>query len=171
MVRLPLSKLHRAFPELDRFGDADCARYIAAAQRGKMAFMLLGAMTAIAALILTAAIVAVLMRVVSGIPEVRLLGRRSPEGILAFVVMSPIIAGAVSALLVRDRFLRVLIRRQVLSARCMSCEYSLLGLPISRAGVGAGSVRCPECGAVNSLKNRGVSVEELQALARTTGPG
>lgn len=60
----------------------------------------------------------------------------------------------------RDRWLRNAILKRLTQGKCPACDYSLLGL-----GVSDGTVRCPECGLVTTLAERGLTPQDLLAPA------
>ncbi|GMV25305.1 MAG: hypothetical protein AMXMBFR58_13360 [Phycisphaerae bacterium] len=164
-MRLPVASLHRAFPELDPFSDAECAAFIRAAQRGRPGFVALGALVATIAFIAAPSCLLTLFLAV--VKPLFVIMRWQAPGGMWFPVMAILLvvgSGAVSALLVRDSFLRALIRRQVGSARCTECGYQLLGLPIEKTSDDDGTVRCPECGARTLLSSRGLSPAQLAPL-------
>lgn len=143
-MRIPLSRIYRAFPELDRFTDEQCQRFVrAACRRGWGRFL---HWTAVAALVfilylitlpLSGAAMAAAddsVRFRSGVALVLL------QLLLLLLAMTvPLVAG----LFLRDALLRRRIR-YVVRARgtCPGCRYSLLGIPLSEER----KVVCPECG-------------------------
>ena len=144
-MRLPRSKVYRAFPELDRFSDEQCEHFLVAARRGRrqrvgrFVLQLLALLTALA----------VGAGAYWGLTRVTILNpTRIGSGTLADVVFGLALvlelgAGGLAWLLAKDRLLRGRIRR-VLNTRgsCAACGYVLAGLPVS----GDGHVICPECG-------------------------
>jgi cytochrome c biogenesis protein CcdA len=156
-MRMPLDKIYRAFPELDRFSDEQCAAYVRLAKRERLG-QRLGVI--VLGLVIFAVGFGVLMGAGSGI----LFGvyRLDDTRWMALVATSMIVFAAGCPLLlvlrIRDRWLRRAVRLHLKSAHCPACAYLLLGLPVSN-----GSVRCPECGDVISLEAIGLTPENLLA--------
>lgn len=63
-----------------------------------------------------------------------------------------------TGLMIRDRWLRWAVASQIVEARCLDCQYSLLGLSAVED-----VVVCPECGGLTNLRERGLTPEELLA--------
>lgn len=142
-MRVPLHKVYRAFPELDRFTDEQCARFVrAACRRGwRRHFHRLGVLVAV----LAGAILGMAGAgmVISGLDE------RHQYGYGVFLLVSfaalavalglaslPVLA--LKDLLLRRRIRFILRDRAV----CPSCRYSLLGMVVGEGNL----VLCPECG-------------------------
>lgn len=159
-MRLPLDKPHRAFPELDRFSDKECLRFIAAARRHHRLFNLL-----IQALLIPAAALICPLAGVVQFGLTKLLGvGNTPADDLGSTLLSflSIALGTtlpcLAWLLVRDRWLRRIIREQLRGASCYACSYSLLGLPIVD-----NVIICPECGQPFDLREADLVPEDLLA--------
>jgi len=147
-MRLLTRRIYRAFPELDRFPDEACERFVRAARRG-WATTLVHA-TIVSAVVLPGMLLAFKVYSLAigalytfgdplSLEQPRLL---AIAALVGMVIMGlPVIAG----LWVRDRILR---RRVGLVLRtrgsCNNCRYSLLGLPVDEDL----KVVCPECGTV-----------------------
>ncbi len=164
-MRLVTIKLHRAFPELDRFDDQSAAAFVHAASRMSAASTAITAIACLLTLVLVVVGSFVLMVFLTGA-----LGIRNPMMavvILAYVVF-PVLTGGVSAFIVRDLFLRSRISSLLKDqGRCRACRYELLGLPRDEAGM----VRCPECGTLcpmdesfDRLTQASTGNEHLEAL-------
>src|SRR5262245_31051382 len=145
-MRVLTSKIYRAFPELDPYGDEQCVRFVRAARRGKVRrslHMLLITLVAAATLA-----VGMLVVVLLGAYLDRVRGPGwdyhykflIPVVIVALVVIS---IAPIAAFVFRDWLLRRRIR-YVLRARgvCAGCHYTLVGLPVGPGNM----VACPECG-------------------------
>lgn len=164
-MRIPFSKVYRAFPELDEFTDAECQGFVQMAQREKAVALLATAMGAVVCSLLTGIVVAFgtgsILASVFDAPE------RSPRGDVRFGVFFAVIgaAGVLSAalvgLLIRDLWIRWAITRRLRIARCLRCSYSLLGLSVID-----GRVQCPECGSSTRLSDRGLTPADILAGAR-----
>ncbi|HRJ49720.1 MAG: hypothetical protein KF787_10765 [Phycisphaeraceae bacterium] len=154
-MRLPLSKIYRAFPELDSFTDDQCVRYVAAARKGWPS-RLLAALACLGTLLLTI----ITLGIVVGLA----MEMDSHPLLMAAVLFAIFPSGVLAAMIVRDAFLRAWLRRRILNATCGGCGYSLLGLSASMSQAGL-ILRCPECGGENELAQRGLTVAEVGALA------
>lgn len=166
-MRLPMRRVYRAFPELDRFDDLACQGFIEMVGRKHAASMGMGALAAIAAAVPVS---------VMGIVVVATLGSMISNGVnkdwldpmtsveswtgfgLCVLLVGAVTAGPVVGLIVRDAWLRSLINHHLRDTRCSSCKYSLLGLPVID-----GVIVCPECGLGCSLAARGMTEEEFIA--------
>ncbi len=149
-MRLITRQIHLAFPELDRYSEEQCARFLRAA-RGSwlrrvtriVAIWLVGAVISIGGVLLVAAITS------SVLPEFDL---PTASGLRFYAVIGVMVLalalGPMSAIFLRDRLLGRRVRL-ILRIRgvCQSCWYSLVGLAVSPAS----TVSCPECGAVNTV--------------------
>ena len=162
MLRMPWSKLYRAFPELDRFTDEECERYERQVRvQGKMRRW--PVVAAIAGAVLWPLVVRYL--------AVPLLGPWRKSGLQdvfpVLLLVSEVLAVALPLLWVRDALLIRAIRGRIDNARCAACKHSLLGLPLlappdgGPPGSGMEAVRCPECGSVMVLHVLGLVVADL----------
>jgi phage FluMu protein Com len=167
-MRLPFSKLARAFPELDSFNGRQCKRFIWLAQVRQPFRM---------AVCICAALIVVVVIIVGGF---YLLGvaharywqffNRSHDVVHAVLLALPFVLAIVAGLFMRDYSIRMLVKRRITSMRCTDCSYGLLGLTPARTKDGQDAVKCPECGFVNHLRSRGVSKAEFLALSQGTAP-
>ncbi|MCW5776169.1 MAG: hypothetical protein KIS87_07005 [Phycisphaeraceae bacterium] len=144
-MRIPLSRVWRAFPELDRFTDEQCERFVRAACRTgrrhvhRAALLVLFFLFVVASVLLAAGIAHVFERLWA--PSSR--GARVANVVLVVLMLAIVALPPVLTMLIRDRLLLRRIRR-VLRTRgaCPGCRYTLVGLPVSAAL----AVVCPECG-------------------------
>lgn len=159
-MRLPLAKLHRAFPELDAFSDEECERYILQVQRGGriavLAVFVVGAGITLAWCVVGHVVFLILEPMLSG----------APRFVRDFVapLLAPVSAafmGGVGGLYARDVLLARALRRRVTAARCPNCRHSLLGLPVAGTGE-TPTVRCPECGELYELGLLGLKPEDIR---------
>jgi len=153
-VRIPLSKIYRAFPEFDPFPDEECERYIRYAYR--QAQFRIGCVP----LIIGAAVFAVWSPTLMMIS--RALGPSARPGgtgdwILVTLVISAIVVPGLCGLIARDRILLRVLHDRIKTARCPQCQFSLLGLPVVN-----GAARCPECGTNIALHQHNLTAEDLQ---------
>lgn len=144
-MRIPVGRIYRAFPELDRFNDEQCEMFVrAACRRGwrRHAHRLLILLATIVSLILVGFAVALVTEWLDHVVQggVERSGWFAPYVILCILAMcSPFLL----ALLLKDRLLLRRLRL-VIRARgtCPSCRYTLLGVTIDEGN----TVLCPECG-------------------------
>ncbi|MCC7387146.1 MAG: hypothetical protein IT431_00105 [Phycisphaerales bacterium] len=142
-MRLPLSKVHRAFPELDRFSDEQCVRFVrAAGRRGWRPWVHTGLLLLLGA-VLTAAVLAASLVVWSWFEQRLRLGGAAFYAVTSASCGVVWLLGAGVLMLLRDRLLIARVR-YVVRARgaCPGCGYSLLGIVVREGNV----VVCPECG-------------------------
>lgn len=144
-MRIPLSRVWRAFPELDRFTDEQCARFVRAACRTGLRYLHRAALVVLFVLLVAGSLL-----VATGITQ--LAGRRwdplaPTAGIINFALLLLVLVffalPPLLVMLIRDRLLLRRIRR-VLRTRgaCPVCRYTLVGLPVTAEL----AVVCPECG-------------------------
>lgn len=154
-MRVPLSKIYRAFPEFDPFPDSECERYIRYAYKqarmriGCIPLAVFAASLPLYAVVLSAS-VAGLVYVGIELPE---------EYLIVPVILSASVVGvpALLALLSRDVVLRRVLKDRLRTARCPNCEFSLLGLPVVE-----GATRCPECGTQIVLNMHNLTPRDLE---------
>jgi hypothetical protein len=142
-MRILTRRIYRAFPELDRYSDERCERFIKAAKRGKWRLLLHGGL--IVLVFFAAQLVAMLpFLLIYNLVE-RDTVRDTPwrAGLLVLAAIPFMAVGPTAAFLTRDWLLRRRVR-YVLRTRgmCHGCHYSLIGLPVGAHNF----VTCPECG-------------------------
>ena len=144
-MRMPTSKVWRAFRELDPFPDDQCRNFVRAARGGIIRTFFGIALSWAAGLATVAAGAGLGVGLASSYitPEGRVLG--TGEIIIGCTTLLFLFVAGVVGLFMRDWLLRRRLRR-VLNERgvCPACRYSLLGLPVPE-GL---KVACPECGHV-----------------------
>lgn len=176
-MRIPMSKVYRAFPELDRFPDHECERFVRRARRRVLKWMwfpvlaLFGSFAAIAfgSVMLATyaseairAIAQTIDRTIGGWLEADF-----PVGdliIAAAFLLALTIGPWLAFALPRDALLRRAIAKRIEIANCTGCEHSLLGLPLLgevRDDQPGPAVRCPECGRVMVLDEIGLTPDDL----------
>lgn len=149
-MRIPGSKVYRAFPELDRYRDDQCRRFVASANRGfwrkvVAAACILSVLIPCwfgAGYVTVEQIEPALFSNVDGGPStVRVI-------LLLLAAIALFVVGALPPLVVRDFLLRIRIS-SVLRDRgfCLVCRYRLVGLPVT-THLGRATVACPECATV-----------------------
>jgi hypothetical protein len=160
-MRIPFTKLHRAFPEFDSMTEEECGRYVRyvrATQGWRVGLLpwLVGAALAIAW--------PLLLFLASeyhwfAVPD---FGR---DLNIVSSLASGILVGGLAGLLARDVLVWWGVRRQVHRARCPKCKYSLQGLRIEEVGLGLDPamrfVRCSECGRKHRLMDLGITPMDL----------
>ncbi|MDX2131383.1 MAG: hypothetical protein SFY69_04960 [Planctomycetota bacterium] len=144
-MRLPMSRVYRAFPELDAFSDEQCAGFVRATKRrlGRRALrVLLQGIATVLGMACGAGVAWAYSEYVLGGDSLRLTDA-AYLAMMAGVFVLVIGLGGAGWLVTRDVLLRRGIRR-VLSTRgtCPACGYGLTGIPL----VADGRVLCPECG-------------------------
>ncbi len=153
-MRLPLTKVYRAFEELDDFSDEECERFVfqARVQAGASA----GCLPVIAGGAAGVVWMVVGVAVVQGL--VALGGAAAGTGPMAVLLWAGglVMTMGLAGLICRDVLLIRAVRARVHSARCTNCRFSLLGLPVRH-----GAVRCPECGTDLTLLSLGLKEEDL----------
>ena len=164
-MRLPKRKIWRAFPELDRFSDAECERFVLrAAQKYRWSKARAMAITAgVLAFVIPLGLV--LARAAWGIaspwtssklPRLhRVLDGPDARGLAIVAVVAVV---AFTFLLVRDRWLIRTINQRLRQTVCSGCGYSLLGLTSDR-----GVVECPECRQPFFLNDAGLTDDDLMS--------
>jgi hypothetical protein len=158
-MRLPFSKAYRAFPELDAFSDEECERFVERVT-GEARWRRRRALLDLLSIVAGPPIGFVASAIVYRVTE--------PLSVAAsfLSVSGVIIAVVVAVLFMRDGLLRRYLAQRLSRAECRACRYSLLGLAVT-----GGAVRCPECGAVTVLAERGLSEEDLMIPRRSPADG
>jgi hypothetical protein len=165
MPRIPSVRVYRAFPELDRFSDAQCAAFVSSAirrSRGSMVIVAIGASIVCVCLAgIAFVLVGELLSLNSGDGSLARWFARNPgieQAMLVASLMIPVFCGVIPALMIRDVWLRSAIRRRLGSTACAGCGYSMLGIRVAD-----GSIQCPECGTVYVLADLGMSPADFLA--------
>ena len=157
-MRLPVSKIYRAFPELDRIDDDACEVYIERAKaRNRLRTSCGGAVAGAIFVLFVGAAIWLMIILLLHLPR----GPRSEFWNLALIgtefgVM--MLLGCVFSFLARDYFLRRLLRWELQGAQCPNCGYSMLGLRAKD-----GKIVCPECGEVRDFEAMGLTPQDLMA--------
>ncbi len=169
-MRVPLTKVYRAFSELDEFSDEQCQGYVRRAKLKRYGSMIATATIAVPGCLIIAVVGwAVAFAIVNTVIEqYRLwLMRHYLDDVLEVVagVFPPVVAMA-AGLFARDVWLRYAIGKELVRSTCPACEYQLLGLPAKD-----GLVRCPECGNQSRVDLLGLSAEDLAMVKHAETPG
>ena len=155
-MRIPLTKVYRAFPELDRFSEAQCDLLMCRVRLDPGTRDLPWAGPAVVFLG-SLLIVALLLARTSLLAGTEWLFR---DADVLIALLSVLGIPPFSALLIRDCLLRLLLLRAVRvridRVRCRHCKYILIGQrPLGDL------VTCPECGRTNRLRELGVTADDL----------
>lgn len=145
-MRIPASKVYRAFPELDKFSDEQCANFVRAADRHRHG----RAIRLVLQFLISGVVFAALGGGMVAIANVWRLGSTmNPSGGDPYMVWAGLFmlvaffGTGFTWLVTKDILLRRSIRK-VMDDRgtCPVCRYGLTGLPVTADG----RVICPECG-------------------------
>ncbi len=173
-MRVPITQVYRAFPELDAFSDAECEVYIDYVLKTRGTRFALVMPVALVVCILTSCLALPLMVWLAALMArlVESVGWLSSETALQLLLIPLVlitVGGCGVALLrYRDSQLHRALFASIEEARCPGCKYSLLGLPASASQ----QVLCPECGQNVMLSPQHRSPRELlQAGAPHTAKG
>lgn len=142
-VRLIRNKIYRAFPELDRFTDEQCERFVRSANSSwvrRLGRWIVVGVTSFGLLILViAGFVAFDQMLDAKLQRLGWMG--ALLGLVGFVVATG--AALTAGLVLRDWILRRRVRQLIARCgACPACHYSLLGM---RVGENL-TIVCPECG-------------------------
>jgi hypothetical protein len=171
-VRIPFEKVYRAFPEFDRFSDQRCEAYLRYV-RERYAWMPLATVV----LWIGGFLLGAMCGMLSFVWARRLLPRALWKATVGsddtgVSVVSSVVLLAVSigvpvllAVIVRDRLLRTVLRKQLRGVECKQCGYSLLG-----AAVTEGCVQCPECGHAFAIFKHGLTPKDFDVRAENDLP-
>lgn len=161
-MRIPFTKVYRAFSDLDRFGDAECRRYVRRAlAKADWRLTTLPRVVGFSLFVGVPLTLWALDRATwMGVsipqdPDIRILLAAIPGATL----------GLFGWIVSRDWALRSCLREELEAARCRKCRYSLLGVRVDYLGFGQepgrAVARCPECGTVWNLLDIGLSPWDL----------
>lgn len=160
-MRLPVSKLHRGFAELDAFSDEQCALLLRRIELRPIEStgVMMVAVGVFCGVALPLVIVFIQLQNRAATPSWLDLSYR--EGFLVWAGLF-LIVPTICSLLARDAVLRRLLRRAIRyrldRMRCLDCGYVLAGqTPLDD------SVLCPECGEVHVLESLGLESRDLLA--------
>ena len=157
-MRLPFAKISRAFPELDRFPDDECKAFVHRATWGNIRSQLLVAPIAIVAALGTGWLAGFALNEMWDALFKNLLITAQTLELFRMIttVFGAVSAGAIAALVIRDFWLRRVIKGFIGSNKCPKCSYLLLGLAAHD-----GILSCPECGTNIDMELVGVKQSDL----------
>lgn len=146
-MRLPGTKIWRAFPELDSFDDKRAAQFVRAACK---AFWLVKLVRAGAMFL--GGMACCLVMAIAGGTVMNTMDRLIKEPMLTLLVgLTAVVVGVISMsllMIVRDFFMRRRVRKVIASrGSCVKCGYVLIGLRVPEDL----NLRCPECGSLTVL--------------------
>jgi DNA-directed RNA polymerase subunit RPC12/RpoP len=167
-MRILTKKIHRAYPELDKFDDDVCKRYVKRAKRlqNSWKFWLILVIVVPISWALWVIVVFAISSFLdmSGAPKITGLTR---DLILTVLMTGFAWVPLVAALLTRDRWLHRCIRKQLTGVQCPTCGYSLIGLSLLKDAPDP-TVHCPECGHTTALKTLGLTEADIDPTLITT---
>ncbi len=159
-MRVPVRKIYRAFPELDRFSDAECEGFVVKAKQTHALSMVFVAIGAIVVCLGTIVGGVMLLVFAVGYLARAFWGGRVPASyempLMGLCLMLPVLTGLLLTFYARDVWLRWAVSKRLLGTSCLSCGYSLLGLAVLND-----AVTCPECGAAALLTARGLTAADI----------
>lgn len=139
-----MSKVYRAFFELDPFTDEQCVGFVRSTRRSALSKVLFTLLPLLAGFVSAGVVIGlgVLIQWLDAQEPYETFLNKWFGLVMALVIALIAGAGGLAFLFVRDRLLRRGIRR-VLATRgsCAACGYGLTGIPVQPDGM----VRCPEC--------------------------
>lgn len=164
-MRIPLSKVYRAFPELDRFSDAECEGFMRLASLQYEGSRLFLGVTNVMLWI----VVCVVCVVLTG--EAVWAARGTGMGDALEHADWIVLAGSGLSILIpsllvmwrHDRWLKRALVVRLREVKCAECSYVLLGLEVVQDGI-----TCPECGQRFLLTPRGLTPADV--LAKRPAP-
>lgn len=146
-MRLYVKHIWRAFPELDRFSDEQCRRFVGAARWGRPKLLMAGhwLVQALALAVCAASGLALSVGVSAWTYkwDAPIRTTYAWMAVSAVVVLLGVLVGLLAWLWVSHVFLRRRIAWIFRArSRCGACGYMLAGLPVTERS----QVKCPECG-------------------------
>jgi hypothetical protein len=155
-MRIPVAKKYRAFPELDRFTEAQRQRYLVEALRSARWWQRLTMLLEVLGVVLVAMVIAWIglgffaawvARLVRSAAADNVAADRAFQAVMLVGSFGTMAVAVFGAFVLRDGRIVRRIRRRIEHARCPACSYSLLGLAVVRdEQTGGPMVVCPECG-------------------------
>lgn len=151
-----MSKVYRAFEELDRFSDDECIGFVKTAERvnrwTRVVVLGIVGLCFLPGGCIGGGLGIGLTNIVFGevsAPDWRL-------GVALIFMVVGVGIPTVGGLVLRDVWLRSAVRKQLGRCACPVCDYSMLGLQPTE-----GAVVCPECGTRHTLSRLGLSNADI----------
>jgi len=141
-LRILSRKIWRAFPELDQFDDRVCKMYIKQARALHNSWR--GAILVVASVFVAGITWIIVSFFLAQLLNYLQVGDRFETTGVLFIFTGFIWFPGLVALHIRDRWLLACIKKQIRTAACGACGYSLLGLEIG-THKNEQAVKCPEC--------------------------
>lgn len=141
-MRLITRKLWRAFPELDRFEDGQCQRFVVAAVRDTWPRVIRWVVVVLAGFL--GVVLGIMLSVIAEdvLRTTMSYGLARAQWGVVFSATFTVGGGSIAAMIARDMLVRWHLRRVLAGTGCPVCRYSLLGIPVPASG----RIQCPECG-------------------------
>jgi hypothetical protein len=163
-MRLPFTKVYRAFPEFDSLPDEECERYVRHVRvHQRWQFQLIPLLTTLVLAVAWPVTWVVLSHYYPIHHWVPL--PATEEARIIVLAVTSVLVPAMVGLLLRDLALWLGVRDEVNRARCPKCRQSLLGVPVQEIGMGNDPakrfIRCPECGRKYNLLDIGITPRDL----------
>lgn len=166
-MRIVTRKLYRAFPELDAFTDEQCADYLANVKqrRARFSMLIIGLPATLGVAYLIGFPLFVGRVVMRWLNDMGLFKMNAAGDMQIMIVFGTFITlwvagAALIPLTLRDRLLKKalyqVINDQLEKTRCRQCSYSLIGQQPTGE-----RLECPECGRKTTLKELGITLEDL----------
>lgn len=175
-MRLPLTKIYRAFPELSHLPDEECERVLRRVRLGRRTPVVAYVAAAVVGVgVWLVVLWELLRRSGIGVPDLDAEFERLTV-VSAIALGGSAAAAGLAVLLARDLLLWRAVRAHIHRARCPKCRQSLLGLPVQQITIGPplpgeAWVRCTECGRKLVLMDLGLTPLDLVPWEQREVPG
>lgn len=168
-MRIPLSKVYRAFPELDRFSDQQCELLMKRVQLQQGTTVGITFLVLVACIVLAVGLLIITQVALSLMALPVDVANRHEQTILRVGFIVVMVPPAAMGVVLRDSILRRRLTRaldyEIDRVRCLSCKYILIGQVAS-----AGRIDCPECGSSFALNQLGITEDDLLPPSNLSGP-
>lgn len=164
-MRLPFSKVYRAFPELDRLTDEQCEEYVRQVRRRfrvrrRTHVLLVFFGTLLAVTLIFAAVVIVLVseqqKYLRGVRDSLV---DHPAALAVFIPVICVGPPLLWMFSMHAAWLNRWIKVHMAEIRCVQCQYLLLGLAVHND-----TVACPECGQTIILSSLGLTAADIMGI-------
>lgn len=165
-MRLITRKVWRAFPALDQYDDAACARCVNRVWNGLLSnqfWLIVLAVLPISCIVWLGIMISVaIIFDLKVYPNISLVLHLMYSGFVVFPL--------ISTLLVRDRWLAKVLVAEIDGVTCRVCQYCLVGSRIDALEDGTESVRCPECGTRHAVDDRLIARVDIEKQVAVINP-